>query len=114
MYRCRQAVSKTSSYVEQLLQRRRPSGGATFTQVAANLLNASRSYTHGKVITSKEAALIGLPVTHLPRCDNLWQAYWRLYCLQASPLAARRAAVRGEACLSSCGTESGELSLMGS
>ncbi len=86
MYRCRQAVSKTSSYVEQLLQRRRPSGGATFTQVAANLLNASRSYTHGKVITSKEAALIGLPVTHLPRCDNLWEAYWRLYCLQASPL----------------------------
>jgi len=86
VHSCRQALAQTSSYLEQLLQRRHPSGGAPFTQVAANLLAPSRSATHGKVITSKEAAVIGLPVSYLPRRDDLWQAYWRLYCLQASSL----------------------------
>lgn len=78
---CRQAVARTRDYIELLL-RERKQPGTTFTQVAGNLLVPSRNSTHGSVITADEANTIGLDVECLSRGSHLWQAYWRLYCLQ--------------------------------
>jgi hypothetical protein len=85
---CRQALDRTRDSAEQLLRdgMLRPGaardGTATWTQVAANLMSSERLKTHGAVITCDEASRMGLEVEYLPRQDPLWQAYWRLHCLQ--------------------------------
>jgi len=85
---CRQAVAATRDILEKLLSNRAAPGALVHTQVAGNLLSVSRRTTHGGVITADEARTIGLDVTYLDRNDPLWQAYWRLHCLQVTSLAA--------------------------
>ena len=37
---------------------------------------------HGQVINVEEAERMGIKVRRMPAHDPLWDAYWRLYCLQ--------------------------------
>lgn len=91
---CRQAVNRTRLYAEEVLKggmfagKTTGTGSSSWTQVAANLVNRNRWGTHGAVITCDEACEIGLEVDYLPRLDDVWQAYWRLYCLQIVALEA--------------------------
>ena len=85
---CRQALQRTKSYAEQVLRDGMFAGDlkgqatSSWTQVAANLISQNRWGTHGAVITCDEAQKIGLEVDYLPFKDDLWQAYWGLYCQQ--------------------------------
>lgn len=85
---CREALDRTRDSAEQLLRDGmfRPGaardGNASWTQVAANLIASGRLRTHGAVITCDEAQRMGLEVDHLDPRSDLWQAFWRLHCLQ--------------------------------
>lgn len=89
---CRQAIQRTRDYADALLREGMFKPGteaaarAAWTQVGSNLMSRGRHSGHGTVITHGEAATIGLEVEYLPRTDDLWQAFWRLYCLQAMAL----------------------------
>ncbi|MFL6238400.1 MAG: SDH family Clp fold serine proteinase [Actinomycetes bacterium] len=85
---CGQAIQRTRDYADALLrdgmfrEGNQTVSTASFTQVTSNLMSKSRFSGHGAVITHAEAKKIGLEVDYLPRTDDLWQAFWRLYCLQ--------------------------------
>jgi hypothetical protein len=89
---CRQAIQRTRDYADALLKEGmfRPGTDAAlraaWTQVTSNLMSRGRHFGHGAVITHGEAKTIGLEVDYLPRTDDLWQAFWRLHCLQATAL----------------------------
>lgn len=92
---CREALDRTRDSAEQLLRDGmfRPGvardGSASWTQVAANLIASGRLRTHGAVITCDEAQRIGLEVDYLDPRSDLWQAFWRLHCLQIIRLGGR-------------------------
>ena len=98
---CRQAIQRTHDYADTLLrdgmfrQGGAAVSGATWTQVTSNLMSRSRFSGHGAVITHKEAKTMGLEVDYLPRTDDLWQAFWRLFCLQALALDSGDALFEG-------------------
>ena len=47
----------------------------------AKELNAVEKHlSHGAVIDAERAIEMGLNIRLLPPIDDLWQAYWRLYC----------------------------------
>jgi hypothetical protein len=47
----------------------------------AKTLNDTKTYlSHGAVIDAARAKELGLNVRELDPGDDLWQAYWRLYC----------------------------------
>jgi hypothetical protein len=50
-------------------------------QIAGELNNAKEYRSHGAVIDADRAAAMGLAINYLEPEDDLWQAYWRLYCL---------------------------------
>jgi Serine dehydrogenase proteinase len=52
------------------------------TSIAARLLDTKEWPSHGQVINAEEAAGIGITVRRLTAVDPVWDACWRLYCLQ--------------------------------
>lgn len=61
---------------------RRGSGNVTLT--VSELLDTKRWLSHSQMISWEDAKdpRIGLRVQYLEQNDDLWQDYWRLYCLQ--------------------------------
>lgn len=53
-----------------------------YTSVAAKLLDTRQWRSHGQVINADAAEKLGLTIQRLPCDDALWDACWRLYCLQ--------------------------------
>ena len=55
-----------------------------FTQTVSELLDTGRWLSHSQMITWQDAqdANIGLKIEYLKQDNELWQDYWRLYCLQ--------------------------------
>jgi hypothetical protein len=49
-------------------------------EVATELNNVQHYLSHGAVIDADQAIKIGLKVEKLGPHDDLWEAYWRLYC----------------------------------
>jgi hypothetical protein len=49
-------------------------------EIALELNNVKKYQSHGAVIDAERADEIGLRVNMLKPDDDLWQAYWRLYC----------------------------------
>lgn len=90
---CLEAIERTRDSAEQLLRdgmfrHGLPRQGTTsWTQVAANLVSSGRLRTHGAVINCDEAERIGLEIDYFPRHAPLWQAFWRLHCLQIVKLS---------------------------
>lgn len=52
------------------------------TRVASELSDTKKWHSHGQMIPHEAASKIGLSVTYLAPHDDLWQLYWRLFCLQ--------------------------------
>ena len=57
---------------------------ANWSMTAAGLLDTGRWLSHSQMISWKDAQHpdIGLVVEYIEPESDLWQAYWRLYCLQ--------------------------------
>jgi hypothetical protein len=51
-------------------------------EVAKELSNTERWFSHGQMISHEAAVGLNLNVTYLPPDSPLWEQYWRLYCLQ--------------------------------
>lgn len=84
---CRAALDRSRRYAEEALKTGMFRGGTgNYTAVAADLADTKRWLTHGAVISADDAVQIGLAIDQRPRQDRLWQAIWRLYCLQVLEL----------------------------
>jgi hypothetical protein len=80
---CRQALKRSRQLAEALLHQGMLREEASYTTVAADLTDNERWLSqHGAVIDSNDAQTLGLHVEYLAPDDELWQAYWRLYCEQ--------------------------------
>ena len=79
----RKAIRRSTKYAEDILRDGMFRDGGQWTKVAHDLSDNSRWLTHGAVIDARVAMTeVGLNVDLLARMDPLWQAFWRLYCLQ--------------------------------
>ena len=51
-------------------------------RIANELSDTKKWHSHGQMISHEAAGKIGLTVNYLAPHDDLWQLYWRLFCLQ--------------------------------
>jgi Serine dehydrogenase proteinase len=80
---CRQALKRSRQLAEALLHQGMLREEASYTTVAGDLTDNQRWLSqHGAVIDSNDAQTLGLHVEYLAPDDEVWQAYWRLYCEQ--------------------------------
>ena len=82
---CQAVMGRARQTAESLLRHgmfRKGSGNVTLT--VTELLDTKRWLSHSQMISWEDAQdpKIGLRVEHLKQDDDLWQEYWRLYCLQ--------------------------------
>jgi hypothetical protein len=86
---CRKALSRSEQFAERFLTdymlRNDPAKAHT---VAKDLNDVKKHLSHGAVINAERAAAMGLRIRFLPKDDDLWQAYWRLYCQSRLALSA--------------------------
>ncbi len=79
------AVKKRArAFAETQLKRMCP---ATYTAVAAKLLDTNKWLSHGQVINADEVEQMGIDVERLRWDHPTWDACWRLYCLQRLAVA---------------------------
>lgn len=64
------------------------SSSASFTAIAAALLDPNRWPSHGQVICAEDAIEIGLTVDRRDSDNAQWQLIWQLYCYQRLDLNA--------------------------
>lgn len=78
---CRKALARSEKFAREYLERHMLKGDPGKAQeVAAKLKDVQEYLSHGAVIDADRAADMGLRVSYLEPDDDLWQAYWRLYC----------------------------------
>lgn len=80
---CRKALKRSEEFATKFLQahmmKDEPQRAA---EVAKELNDVKTHLSHGAVIDAGRAQSMGLNVQVLAPEDELWQAYWRLYCAQ--------------------------------
>ena len=81
---CRAVMARARQSAESLLRQGMFRNGGNFTQTVGELLDTERWLSHSQMISWEDAKdpRIGLMVEYLKQDDDLWQDYWRLYCLQ--------------------------------
>ena len=82
---CRALKSRAQRLAEKHLREGMFRGGTgNTTKTASELLDTNRWLTHSQVISWRDAQAppIELDVEYLEPQSDLWQKYWRLYCLQ--------------------------------
>ncbi|MCY4081449.1 MAG: hypothetical protein OXF54_14490 [Caldilineaceae bacterium] len=86
---CRAAIDRARQSAESLLKLGMFRDGGNFTLTVNELLDTARWLSHSQMISWQDAkdARIGLKIEYLEQDDDLWQAYWRLYCLQRLAIA---------------------------
>ena len=82
---CQAVMERARQSAEYLLLHgmfRKGTGNVTLT--VSELLDTKRWLSHSQMISWEDAKdpRIGLKVEYLKQDDDLWQEYWRLYCLQ--------------------------------
>ena len=82
---CRAVMDRARQSAESLLRDgmfRKNEGN--ITQTVSELLDTARWLSHSQMISWQDAKdpSIGLTIKYLKQNDDLWQDYWRLYCLQ--------------------------------
>lgn len=55
---------------------------ANFTAIADALIDNKRWLTHGQMIGYQNAQNLGLKIEYMRPEDDVWRAYWQLYCQQ--------------------------------
>jgi hypothetical protein len=81
--------ARAREFAENQLKRMCPS---IYTLVAVKLLDTKQWRSHGQVINADAAVKLGLTIDRLSPEDRVWDACWRLYCLQrlAVPKAGQK------------------------
>ena len=81
---CQAVIARARQSAEYLLMHGMFRKGGNITQTVSKLLGTKRWLSHSQMISWADAndPEIGLIVEYLRQDDDLWQAYWRLYCLQ--------------------------------
>ena len=81
---CQAVMARARQSAEYLLMHGMFRKGGNITQTVSKLLDTKRWLSHSQMISWADAndPEIGLIVEYLRQDDDLWQAYWRLYCLQ--------------------------------
>jgi hypothetical protein len=78
---CKKARQRSQEFAEKFLkQYMLKENPEKAVEVATELNDVHRYISHGAVIDADRALEIGLKVEKLSRQNDLWQAYWRLYC----------------------------------
>ena len=78
---CRKALLRSEQFAEKFLAKYMLSDNPTKAKEVAHALNNVEEHlSHGAVIDADRALELGLKIELLPHNDDLWQAYWRLYC----------------------------------
>ncbi len=78
---CRKALLRSEQFAEKFLTKYMLNGDpAKAKEVAHALNNVEEHLSHGAVIDADRALEMGLKVELLAHDNDLWQAYWRLYC----------------------------------
>lgn len=86
---CKKALKRSEQFAERFLKQYMLRGkDAQAEQVAKELNRVEEFLSHGAVIDAARADRLGLKVTALPPGDDLWEAYWRLYCQARLAIAA--------------------------
>ena len=80
--RCMAAKRRSRSLAEDLLKRGMFREGGNWTATADRLIDTAEWQAHSQGISLHDATEIGLRVNRINPQDDLWQRYWRLYCLQ--------------------------------
>ena len=80
--RCVAAKRRSRSLAEDLLKRGMFREGGNWTATADRLIDTEEWQAHSQGISMYDATDIGLRVHRINPQDDLWQKYWRLYCLQ--------------------------------
>ena len=81
---CEAVMARARQSAESLLMHGMFRRGGNITKTVSELLDTKRWLSHSQMISWADAndPQIGLIVEHLQQNDDLWQDYWRLYCLQ--------------------------------
>jgi len=78
---CQKALLRSEQFAEKFLTKHMLSDDPEKAKEVAHTLNHANTHlSHGAVIDAERAIALGLNVELLPYDDDLWQAYWRLYC----------------------------------
>jgi hypothetical protein len=56
--------------------------GGNYTAIAGELMDTTKWLSHGQMISSLDAAGIGLVIKEMDPTSTLWRQYWQPYCLQ--------------------------------
>jgi hypothetical protein len=89
---CRKALLRSEQFAEKFLTKYMLSDDPKKAKEVAHALNNVEEHlSHGAVIDADRALELGLKIELLPHKDDLWQAYWRLYCEMRLALAGPEA-----------------------
>ena len=86
---CRAVMARARQSAESLLRHGMFRNGGNFTQTVDELLDTERWLSHSQMISWEDAKdpRIGLKIEYLKQDNDLWQDFWRLYCLQRLAIA---------------------------
>ena len=81
---CQAVMARVRQLAESLLRQGMFRNGGNFTQTVSELLDTKQWLSHAQMISWEAAkhSKIGLNVEYLKQDDDLWQSFWRLYCMQ--------------------------------
>jgi serine dehydrogenase proteinase len=65
----------------------RRGAAGNYTKIASELIDTNKWVSHGQMIDAQAAQVIGLTIEYASPEDDLWRAYWRLYCAQRLAVA---------------------------
>jgi hypothetical protein len=78
---CNVAIERSKQFARDFLQKYMLKNDHDKAEEIAETLNSRTRYlSHGAVIDAEDALELGLDVLYLPPEDDVWQAFWRLYC----------------------------------
>lgn len=81
---CDKAIERSKKFAREYLRlyMLKHESDEKINDVVDVLVNADEHLSHGAVIDAERAHRFGLKIASLDPDDDLWQAYWRLYCDQ--------------------------------
>lgn len=78
---CNKAISRSEKFAKDFLSKYMLKSDPKKAEEIAEKLNSAKAYlSHGAVIDAEAALELGLDVESLGADNDLWRAYWRLYC----------------------------------
>ena len=86
---CQAVMARARQLAEGLLRQGMFRNGGNYTQTVSELLDTKQWLSHAQMISWEAAkhSRIGLNIEYLKQDNDLWQSFWRLYCLQRLAIA---------------------------